>query len=175
MAPAWQGGDDLLAIGRVHHVFGVSFAVSPRALMNVRVRSGPYKWHALYALRSERGVPSSFSSVCHHLTLPSPFRSGRAGPEVHCVTLGLPGFACSQHCPDGPRHAVGQGDRHHFEWFRPDQATQPVAARVGALAGGDYPHRPEVEQPPDTAIRLPALSALQRGGAAADPLSAEAR
>jgi hypothetical protein len=68
------------------HVFGVSFAVCPRALMNVRMRSGPYQWHALYALWSERGAPSSFPSVCHHLTLPSPFRSGQVWPEVDCVT-----------------------------------------------------------------------------------------
>ncbi len=65
------------------HVFGVWIAVCPRALMNVRVRSGPSQWHALYALRSERGVPSSFPSVCHHLTLPSPFRSGRSRPVIH--------------------------------------------------------------------------------------------
>ena len=105
---------------------------------------------------------------------PRHFVQAERGPKF-IASCGPPGFACSQHCPDGSRHAVGQGDRHHLEWFRPDQATQPVVARVGALAGGDYPHRPEVEQPPDTAIRLPALSALQRGCAAADPLSAEAR
>jgi hypothetical protein len=81
------------------HVFGVSFAVCLRALMNVRVRSGPYQWHALEALWSERGVPSSFPSVCHHLTLPSPFRSGRLRPEVqsgHAARQSAPVLSIAQ-------------------------------------------------------------------------------
>ena len=40
VAPAWQGLCDLLQLVGCGHVFGVSIAVIPRALMNVRERHG---------------------------------------------------------------------------------------------------------------------------------------
>ena len=81
--PRDKGDGDLRRLVGCGHVFGVSSAVSPRALMKVRVRPRvPINGTRSVALRSERGVSASFPSACHHLTSPSPFRSGRNRPAV---------------------------------------------------------------------------------------------
>lgn len=56
----------------------------PRAMMKSTVARVPINSTRSKALRSERGVLGLCPSVCHHLTLPSPFRSGREGPVTSC-------------------------------------------------------------------------------------------
>jgi hypothetical protein len=82
--PRDKGFGDFRQLVGCGHVFGVSSAVLPaRPDERPREALGPCQWRALLALRFEQGVLGDISVICHHLTVPSPFRSGHARPGIH--------------------------------------------------------------------------------------------
>lgn len=132
--PRDKGGDRRQLVG-CGHVFGVSIATGSRALMNVRVRQGPDQWHALEALRFERGIPAPFPSVCPHPNLPSPFRSGRGRPGVRLLSSRSPGLPCPKHGPNGACHAVGQRNGYNHEGSEQTRDSGAVHVRVNGTGG----------------------------------------
>ena len=133
--PRDKGLGDLRQLVGCGHVFGVSIAVGPRALMNVRLRLGSLSMARAPGAPVRTGCPCllSVSLPSSHFALAISIRprTARNSSPSRCP----PGLARSQHRPDLTRHAVGQRDGHDLQRLLPQHASQPVFARIGPLAG----------------------------------------